>query len=589
MFRSGLQTYLLFFFSMAAHWTEAQSHFNIIREEVYIPLADGTKLGCISYRPRTEEKLPALVYRTPYGIDDYDSYAELPRKAAQRGYVVFLVDVRGRYRSEGQFEAYRNEQVDGYNVIEWVARHPLCNGKVMTYGGSYPGIVQWQAMSLAPPSLVGAAPEMTPIGSHHFFYNGGAFSMTWLDWFMSYIIPDKRKRADDTSGPWKDTRALEQWRNSDRQAWYSFRPLDEMPLLREYAPEYFEWLRHPNQTEWWSFVDMEAGFDHFVVPVFLLSGWYDSVYGVEGAWRAFDLIHAGNSPDLVKNHSRLIIGPWNHTSIHTHKTRFGDFDFGASAGLDYDRLLLDWFDLLVREEPHSKTEAHLFVMGTNSWRSFDQWPVHPSSEMNLFLQQDYTLDTLQQTTYATVGFRFDPTHPVWDEHYEKSIPYDQSGIEGREDVLVYTSKPLVSDLEVIGEIKLRLAVSSTAKDTDFTFTLCDVYPDGRSVNLSGLDAGYLRMRYRNGYEEQELINPGKVYSIEVRGLYTANVFRKGHRIRIYITSSMAPHYDPNPNTGRAIASETGLAPALNTIHLGGKHLSKLILPVYSENKVPDGK
>ena len=147
----------------------AQQMLNIERKEIQIPLSDGINLGSILYSPSDIGKYPAIVYRTPYGIEGYDSYAEFPRKAAHRGYLVFLVDVRGRYTSEGDFEAYKNEKQDGFDVIEWVANHPLCNGKVGTYGGSYPGIAQWQAMSKKPPHLVAAAPEMTPISSHHFF------------------------------------------------------------------------------------------------------------------------------------------------------------------------------------------------------------------------------------------------------------------------------------------------------------------------------------------------------------------------------------------------------------------------------------
>jgi putative CocE/NonD family hydrolase len=163
----------------------AQHSLNIVREDVRIPMRDGITLGAILYRPDLEGKFPALVYRTPYGIDDYDSYAEFPLKAAKQGYLVYLVDVRGRLTSEGEFEAYRNEKPDGYDVIEWVAAQAICNGKVGTYGGSYPGIVQWQAMSQAPPHLLAAAPEMTPIGSHSFIYYGGAFSHPWLDWFTT--------------------------------------------------------------------------------------------------------------------------------------------------------------------------------------------------------------------------------------------------------------------------------------------------------------------------------------------------------------------------------------------------------------------
>jgi len=231
---------IAFFLLLVVHELTAQHPLNLIREEVMIPMRDEIKLVAILYRPDQEGKFPAIVYRTPYGVDDYDSYAEFPLKAAKQGYLVYLVDVRGRLRSEGDFEAYRNEKKDGYDVIEWVAQQSYCSGKVGTYGGSYPGIVQWQAMSEGPLHLAAAAPEMTPIGSHHFMYYGGAFSHPWIDWFVPYIIADKRKRANDTSGPWDDDDATKEWMESDRSQWYNYRPLIDLPLLKKYAPEYYE-------------------------------------------------------------------------------------------------------------------------------------------------------------------------------------------------------------------------------------------------------------------------------------------------------------------------------------------------------------
>jgi putative CocE/NonD family hydrolase len=177
------------------------------------------------------------------------------------------------------------------------------------------------------------------------------------------------------------------------------------------------------------------------------------------------------------------------------------------------------------------------------------------------------------------SYVFDPANPYWDISFEKSYPYDQRDNENRKDVIVYTSAPIEADLEVVGEVVAELFVSSTAKDTDFSITLTDVDPDGKSINLSGLDAGYLRMRYRNGFDKQELMQPNEVYKIRIGQLYTGNLFKKGHRIRLQITSSKAPHYDPNPNSGTEIATEKNLVPATNTIHHSKKYPSKLILPV----------
>jgi len=564
-----------------------QHSLNVLREEVMIPMRDAVKLGSIVYRPNQAGKFPAIVYRTPYGVDDYDAYAEFPLKAAKQGYVVFLVDVRGRLRSEGEFEAYRNEKKDGYDVIEWVAQQAYCNGKVGTYGGSYPGIVQWQAMAEAPPHLVAAAPEMTPIGSHTFIYYGGAFSHPWIDWFTPYILADKRKRANDTTGPWDDEPATEAWNKSDKKYWYNYRPLIDLPLLKKYAPEYYEWLKHPDLSPWWDFVNMEKDFPKFRNPVFLESGWYDAAYGPEGATQGFNKMRKEAATPKAKEETILMLGPWNHTSLNTRKTTFGEVAFGTNAGIDYDAELLRWFDVQLKNEENKNPlpVVNVFTMGENKWHAEKEWPLSRAVPTPYYLQRSGkdknagALLTQPVQGEKSTSYVFDPVNPVWDKSYEKSYPYDQREIELRSDVIVYTSAPLENELEVTGEIVAELFVSSSAKDTDFSFTLCDVYPDGKSINLHGLDAGYLRTRYRNSNEKQELIKPGTVYKIRIGHVYTSNLFKKGHRIRIYITSSKAPHYDPNPNTGTEIATEKNLIQATNTIHHSTNEPSRIILPV----------
>ncbi|MBS1542981.1 MAG: CocE/NonD family hydrolase [Bacteroidetes bacterium] len=571
--------------------TSAQS-LNIIREEVMIPMRDGIKLGAILYRPEGDQKHPAIVYRTPYGVDDYDAYAEFPLKAARQGYMVFLVDVRGRLRSEGEFEAYRNEKQDGYEVIEWVGKHPFCTGKVGTYGGSYPGIVQWLAMSQAPPHLAAAAPEMSPVGSHHFMYYGGAFSHPWLDWFMPYILADKRKRANDMSGPWDDEPATEEWEHSDRRKWYAYRPLADIPILKKYAPEYYQWLSHPDSSAWWNFLNVEGDFSKFNNPVLLLSGWYDASYGPEGVSRGFNRMMKESPSETAKRQTRMVLGPWNHTSLNMRKTKFGEVNFGTNAGFDYDAELLKWYDGILKEGMGGSQlpKVSIFTMGENKWHSESEWPLARSVNQSFYLhsngaaasdKNEGRLSVTLPSNESPDTYVFDPSNPFWDVSYEKSYPYDQRNNESRSDVAVYTSAILDKDLEVTGELIADLYVSSSAPDTDFSFTLCDVFPDGKSINLHGLDAGYLRMRYRNGTDHQELMKPAEIYHVRIHQAYTSNLFRKGHRIRIYITSSKAPHYDPNPNTGTEIATEKVLKPATNRIHHDSKHPSRILLPVIS--------
>ncbi|MFM1879044.1 MAG: hypothetical protein RLZZ241_1910, partial [Bacteroidota bacterium] len=495
LFQIGLHALLL--------WTplKAQHSLNIIREDVWIPLRDSVQLGAISYRPDQPGTYPTSVYRTPYGIDQYDTYAALPIKAARRGYLVYLVDVRGRLRSEGDFEAYRNEKLDGYDVIEWAAKQPYSNGNVGTYGGSYPGIVQWLAMSQSPSHLLAAAPEMTPIGSHHFMYYGGAFSHLWLDWFVPYILPDKRKRANDPSGPWDETAAAALWAASNPWEWYALRPLLDLPLLKNYAPEYYQWLSHPDSGPWWDFLNVEDDFEKFQNPVFLLSGWYDAAYGPEGATRGFNNMRSRASTTKARENTKLILGPWNHTSLDSRKTRFGEMEYGTNAGFDYDQEVLAWFDEILKGETGKSQlpPVSLFVMGENKWRAEQEWPLKRAVPTSYYLRADpqSTNSNSGRLTLQVPGkeeadaYWFDPKFPVWDKSYEKSYPYDQRNIESRKDVLVYTTEVLEQEVEVTGEIQVELYVSSSARDTDFSFTLCDVHPDGTSINLHSLDAGYL--------------------------------------------------------------------------------------------------
>ena len=585
-----MKSFLIFWLFVTVVAASAQHPQNIIREEIRIPMRDGIHLGAILYRPAEQGKYPAIVLRTPYDAAKDDANMELPRKAAKQGYLVLFVDVRGRYTSEGEFSAYKNEKQDGYDVIEWIAQSTHCNGKVGTYGISYRGYAQWLAMSQNPPHLVAAAPENTPITTHDFFYSGGAFSTAWLDWFMPSIFADKRRRAKDPSGPWDSATAREEWNNSDKRKWYTYRPLIDLPILKKYGPEYFEWMQHPEKTSWWDFANVENDFGKMHAPAFLISGWYDAAYGPEGATKGFNKMRSEAATEVARNKTRLILGPWNHTWLTTKKTNFGVMEFGPSAGFDYDTELLLWFDELLKDIPNKSQlpPVSIFVMGENVWRAENEWPLSRAIATDFYLsstgkvamsKEDGKLSATVPVKGASDNYVFNPQYPYWDNSYLNSYPYDQQENESRKDVLVYTTAPLDKDVEVTGEIIAELFVSSSAKDTDFAFTITEVYPDGKSINVSGLDAGYLRMRYRNGSEKQELIEPNKVYKIRIGQVYTSNLFKKGHRIRVQITSSKAPHYDPKPNTGTEIATEKNLVPATNTIHHSKKYPSKIILPI----------
>ncbi|MEQ9593103.1 MAG: CocE/NonD family hydrolase, partial [Cyclobacteriaceae bacterium] len=238
----------------------------------------------------------------------------------------------------------------------------------------------------------------------------------------------------------------------------------------------------------------------------------------------------------------------------------------------------------LKDDPGSSNlpPVSIFVMGENKWRAEQEWPLSRAVPTAMHLQVDGQSGLLTNDTpigISSQSYIFDPNNPFWDVSYLNSYPYDQRDNESRKDVLVYTSDVLAEDLEVTGEILAELFVSTSARDTDFSFTVSDVHPDGKSINVTGLDAGYLRMRYRNGSSKQELVEPNKIYKIMIGQVYTSILFKKGHQIRLVITSSKAPHYDPNPNTGSEIATETNLVPVKNTIYHSKKYPSKILLPI----------
>ena len=572
--RNLKHAFCILLFSVFAY---AQHPNNVIQEEVRIPLRDGVSLGATLYRPVQEGKFPALVFRTPY--NKATESKEFPLKAARTGYLVFLVDVRGRYTSEGSFEAYRNEKQDGYDVIEWIAKSEHCDGKVGTWGRSYRGYAQWLALSQGPPSLKAAVPEMTPIHAHQFFYVGGGFSYSWLDWFVPWILPDQRKRANDTSATWDEDEASQQWEKIKMES-YKFRPLAEHPLLKKYASYYFDWLTHPEQSDYWKFANVDQDFPKMKAPVLLISGWYDNVYGTLGATEAFQRIRKEGGSAEAREKSRLVLGPWQHGAISAGKTKLGAMDLGASGGMDYDGVLLRWFDQNLKgKNVETLPPVSVFVMGANQWRAEKEWPLARQQETSLYLGSNGMLSGNSPQSGKPDQYDFDPNNPLWDPTNAGSEPFDQKEIEARKDVLVYTTPPLEKDLEATGFVTAELYVSSSARDTDFAITLCDVFPDGRSLNLTSLDAGFLRMRYRNGFDKQELMEPGKIYKIRIDNLITSNLFKKGHRIRLHVTSSKTPHYDPNTNTGGNLATETKLITATQTIYHDSEHPSRLILPV----------
>jgi hypothetical protein len=544
-----------------------------IERDVEARMRDGVVLRADVLRPNQPGRFPALLVRTPYGKRAEWSDDDFAVRAARTGYGVVVQDVRGRHASEGVFDPYRQEGRDGYDTIAWVAALPWCDGRVGLTGLSYPAAVQWLAAVEQPPQLEAMAPAMTFSSGRRFSYFGGAFDLSWLPWFYNEIAPDVRRRLG-LPGPRTAAEADREWALHGA-AWQRHLPLATHPALAGVAPSFFEWLSHPDDGPYWDFLRIESRYDRVRIPVLNLSGWHDEGYGPGGAVQNFLGTRQWGG--------RLVIGPWTHGTPTPRKTRVGELDFGSAAGLDYEALLLRFFDRWLKGAANGidrEPPVRIFVMGENAWRDEAEWPLARARATPYYLRTGgrLTLDA-PAAAEAPDAYRYDPRDPLVDPHGGAQGPFDQSPLERRPDLLVYRSEPLARDLEVTGPIEIELWVSSSARDTDFVARLLDVHPDGRAYNLMSPTLEVLRARYRNGEHHAELLEPGRVVKLRLANGLTSNVFRAGHRIGLHVTSSLHPHFDRNPNTGGVIAREASWLVAEQQVHHEPAHPSRLVLPV----------
>ena len=544
-----------------------------------IPMRDGISIAADLHRPGGDGRRPVLLVRTPYGKQGYRN-EHLVARALERGYAVVVCDVRGRYQSGGTFDAYRHEGPDGYDVTEWLASRPWSNGRIATAGLSYPGAVQWLSAVEAPPHLVCAFPAMCFSSGRQFFYFGGAFDLSWLPWTVENIAPDDRRRKGLTTGPRTTWEARGWWRDHGREALERV-PLRAQPALEHVTPFYFDWLDHPDDGPYWDFADLEQRYARVRVPIFNFSGWHDEGYGPIGATHNFMGLRDRAATPAARQ-PRLMIGPWVHGAPGTGLV--GSRSFGADAAIDYDGLVLDWSDLHVKGVDRglrSQAPVRLFLMGANRWIDAPTWPL-PARPVTWYLRAGGRLTSEAPAADESADhYVFDPNDPVTDPHYDAGLgPHDQRAIEGRADVLAFTSDPLPADLDVIGPLDFRLWIASSAPDTDFYCRLLDVEPDGTAWNLMSPTLEVLRAKYRNGEQEPEFLAPGRPVELGFTLGLTANRFLEGHRLRVQVTSSFFPHLDRNPNTGRPSAIEPRLVPARQTVFHDAARPSRVVLPVH---------
>jgi uncharacterized protein len=582
-------TFLLFVTMLSGGVCLAAEQYGVVYERnVAVKMRDGVTLRADIYRPQAEGKFPVLLQRTPYNKDR----SELGLRGAARGYVVIVQDVRGRYASEGEWYTFVNEPNDGYDTVEWAAALPYSNGKVGMFGGSYVGATQMLAAIAHPPHLAGICPVVTSSNYHaSWTYQGGAFEQ----WF----------NESWTSGLAQDTLARRVAKNTNAVNGMWKLPLASYPLfpLREtdgnspasLAPYFMDWLAHPNYDDYWKRIAIEEHFGDITVPALHVAAWYDIFLG--GSLRNYLGIAAHGGSDAARNGQRLLVIIGGHAG---GGRKIGDVDFGANAPIEEDDVTLAWYDYLfkgVQNDFASGKPVKIFVMGANQWREEEAWPLARAHETKYFLHSSGKANSVRGNgTLSTSGpgkeaedqYVYDPAKPVptvggplcCDGEHWPPGPRDQRGVEARDDVLVYSTPPMAQDTEVTGPVSLELYAKSSAADTDFTAKLVDVGPDGFAQNLT---EGILRARYRDSQETPTLITPGQVYKLTIDLWATSNVFKKGHILRLEVSSSNFPRFDRNLNTGEMRygggEAEPAFLPATNAILHDAEHPSVLFLPV----------
>jgi uncharacterized protein len=562
-----------------------------------VQMRDGTTLYADVYRPAGPGPYPTLLTRTPY-----DKALRGPSpfvvRAASAGYAVVIQDVRGRFTSEGPFETFVNERLDGYDTLDWLASQPWCDGKVGMFGGSYVGLTQWQAALSGHEALKAIVPVVTASDYHDgWAYQGGAFELQFnLSWTLSVLATNTVIRE---TGVYSDTHESLIDAVDAMDSEFMRLPLNDHPNLKKYAAYYHNWIDHPAyDDELWGALDVSRNYDKLTVPAFNIGGWYDIFMG--GTIENFTGMRAQGATEAARQ-NRLMIGPWNHGGMAAGNP-IGEFDFGVrSTGgyIDAEGMQLAWYDKWLRgldTDLDSQPPVRLFTMGVNEWRNAESWPLPGTEFQNWHFHSQGSANSLngngalsrdEPGSEPPDSYVYNPLNPVptrggglcCNAVWSLGGAYDQRPVEAREDVLVYTSPPMEAPVNVTGPIKVILHASSSALDTDWTAKLVDVHPCGYARSLTD---GIIRARYRNSMSDPELIEPGDIIEYEIDLWATSNVFQPGHSIRVEVSSSNFPRFDRNPNTGELPGRSADVASALQTVHHSAPYPSRIVLPVIEE-------
>ena len=497
-----------------------------------------------------------------------------------------IEDTRGRYASEGEFYPLRLDAEDGYDTIEWCAAQPWCNGRVGSFGFSISGVNQLLAAALRPPHLAAAVPGFYPGGMYEgFTHVGGTFGLAAvMDWALIIAGEAAQRRGDkEVLGAIGAAQAV-------GGRWPAALSLRDIPFLEtpDLLPFLKDYVDHPAHGAYWEEWELAPRLAQIDVPCFHVSGWYDSF--IPQTIAAYEALSTAGRAE-----HRLLVGPWYHIPW---TQQVGAIDFGDEAKNAVSVYERAWFDAWLKDD-RSALDAlppvRVFVTGENRWHDADKWPLEDAGTERWYLHSggranslsgDGTLDREPPGDEPPDFFIYNPFDPVPSMGGHSCClpqvapmgPMDQRPVEYRNDVLVYTSPPLDAPCFAAGFVTARLSAATSAADTDFTVKLCDVEPDGRSINLF---EGVIRGRFRESRQAEVPLEPHRVYEFAIDVGVICHLFRAGHRVRVEVSSSNYPAFDRNPNTGGPIGSEHAfdLQPAHQTVFHDGARPSFIDLPV----------
>ena len=584
-------------------------------EKIYIQMRDGVNLSAeIFYPQKKRENLPVVLMRTPYHPDEFviPWMVQAISHFLKNGYVVVIQSERGRHWSEGKFRFLNGARNDGYDTLEWISKQPWSNGKVGTFGCSSSAENQLGLAATNHPAHAAAIPmspgagigKMGPFQEQGNFYRGGVWQALWLPWYYDQgrryrpqfpknltqeerINLSKFYRLEPTMPPVEFDKVI--WELPTK---------DLMKKIDAPASDLDDFIvRHPGDRKWRDVEYFNEG-DKFGPPALWMFSWYD--VSVSPNIALFNYVQTNAFTKEGANNQFMVINATDHCGQgkEVEQTIVGARDVG-DARYDYLKLFTDWFDYWLKGEDTdivSRPKVQLYTFGANEWRYYDQWPAKAVEFESLYFESagnanssagdGQLVRSIPQQAQADT-FVYDPAKPV--PSLGGSIccfgpqliggAFDQSGLELRHDILVYSTPLLEKDLTVVGPIEIVLYVSSNVRDTDLTVKLVDVQPDGAAYNL---DDSIQRVRFRDGYDEQKFMSEGGVYEVRIGPLAVSNVFKAGHRLRVEISSSNFPRYARNLNTGGNNYDEISSQTAINKIHHSPDYPSRIVIPVLDE-------